>query len=96
MEIFHAFVCEVVALCADGKTTNIVLDNAPILNRVISDEQSVHFKFLPAYSPFFNAIEEAFSSWKAGIKRQLSLPVTQELLANRPLQLTQVRHRLNI
>ena len=35
-------------------------------------------KYLPTYSPFLNPIENAFSCWKATVKRSLAVPDVQE------------------
>ena len=50
------------------------MDNAPIHSNVgleCAHHQCIH---LPPYSPFLNPCEEAFSTWKADVKQELSIP----------------------
>ena len=54
----------------------IVLDNASVHKSVSLDNLNHQLKFLPPYSPMLNPIEEAFSAWKAVVKRELALPDT--------------------
>ena len=54
----------------------IVLDNASVHKSVSLDNPNHQLKFLLPYSPMLNPIEEAFSAWKAVVKRELALPDT--------------------
>lgn len=58
----------------------LVMDNAPCHKGCNSP---FPIKYLPAYSPFLNPIENAFSSWKAVVKRELARPETQIRIADR-------------
>ena len=50
-----------------------VFDNAPSHRRAHEVHLFQHhqLRFLPPYSPFLNLAENAFSVWKAAVKRQL-------------------------
>ena len=53
----------------------LIMDNAPCHKDC---NIPVAVKYLPAYSPFLNPIENAFSCWKAAVKRLLAMPDVQE------------------
>lgn len=64
----------------DPASTILVMDNAPC-HRACESPCSI--KYLPAYSPMLNPIENAFSAWKAAVKRELSRPEIQIRLRER-------------
>ena len=87
----NMFTCE--ARGALEQNLLLVLDNVSFHHTEevaqIVEENGHELKFLPAYSPFLNPIEHAFSTWKAHIRRPIRVPegpnfgarARQELLA---------------
>lgn len=71
--IFNEFLAAVSAGTGDGQAT-IVLDNAPCHRRSssVAINPNHSLRFLPPYSPFLNIMENAWSCWKAALKRQLA------------------------
>ena len=85
-EKFQSFLDDLSARVAErvplGENQKIflVMDNAPCHKNC---ESQYEVKFLPAYSPFLNPIESAFSCWKAAVKRGLALPHVQQNVNDR-------------
>jgi transposase len=103
--IFQDFIVNMMnALPVDPAEKYVIMDNAPIHNDIVSPRQDVILKYLPPYSPPLNPIEEAFSSWKAVVKSNLSLPevhstvIDSEAAAAHGMTLHQwrIHHLLNI
>ena len=68
-----------VATHVDNQVQHIViLDNAAIHHNLAAIPPNFNLHFLPAYSPFLNVVEMAFSSWKALMKEELNLPDMQD------------------
>lgn len=76
-EVFKTFVEEVTSNLGNT-SAYLVMDNAPCHRDAASSNENHCVKFLPAYSPMLNPIEEAFSSWKSVVKSQLVNPLTQQ------------------
>ena len=72
------------SVAASQGTVTFVFDNAPAHRKAgdctLAPTQSL--RWLPAYSPFLNIVEQAFSCWKAGLKRRLA-EVQEQLLGQR-------------
>lgn len=75
-EIFQNFLNEV-SLKLPNASAFLIMDNAPCHRSAISTNNEHQIKFLPAYSPMLNPIEEAFASWKSAVKRKLVTPEVQ-------------------
>lgn len=58
---------------AGSQPVTFIFDNAPCHRRASEAQLRLEhdIKFLPPYSPFLNIAENAFSVWKAAVKRQL-------------------------
>ena len=69
-EIFSGFIASVDAILGDDRPT-VILDNAPIHNGIMEVYPNIDFKYLPAYSPFLNPIENCFSVFKTYLKQYL-------------------------
>ena len=69
---FNAFITRAAELVGDAAAT-FVLDNAPCHRGVRNAAIGNHVvRFLPAYSPMLNIVENAWSSWKAAFKQELA------------------------
>ena len=72
-DVFNAFLAEAVKQIGNGMAT-FILDNAPCHRRArpvaLADNHMI--RFLPAYSPFLNIVENAWSTWKAVFKQELA------------------------
>ena len=83
-------------ISAQGQRFVLILDNAPSHKRAyeipLKDGQAI--KFLPAYSPILNPIEELFSCVKAEVKRKMAEQKAH--LLNVPERITIKEHRRNI
>lgn len=77
---FVQFLSRVSTSSGHGRIT-FVFDNAPVHRRAgdsaIAETHTL--RWLPPYSPFLNIVEQAFSCWKAGLKRQLAEVQYQQL-----------------
>ena len=80
-ELFNNFLEKTSVAAGDDVNLFYVMDNASCHRR--AQEANIpgnhHVRFLPAYSPFLNIAENAFSTWKAAVKRQMA-EVHQHLL----------------
>ena len=95
--VTHSQVNEFITeISVEGQRFVLILDNAPSHKRVsdVSLEDGQAIKFLPAYSPMLNPIEELFSSVKTEVKRKLVEQKAQ--LLNVPERLSIKEHRRNI
>ena len=72
--LFNTFLEEAPVSAGDDVDLTYVTDNASCHRR--AQEANIpgnrHVRFLPAYSPFLNIAENAFSTWKAAVKRQMA------------------------
>jgi len=69
---FNAFLAATVELAGNVRAT-FVMDNAPCHRRTRQvDIGNNAVRFLPAYSPILNIVENAWSAWKAAFKQQLA------------------------
>ena len=59
------------------------MDNAPVHNGATMRCNNHRIRKLPAYSPFLNPVENAFSAVKADIKRHLNEPDMQLQIQDR-------------
>ena len=77
-------------------TATIVLDNATVHKGATIRKEMHAIQFLPAYSPFLNPIENAFSCLKAAIKAEIRERM-QDLVAPQPAPAVSLAtHRLQI
>ena len=79
-EIFRNFITSLTAIL-DNERAFLIMDNAPSHNNIHIDSEYQDLKFLPAYSPFLNPIENCFSVLKSDMKQRLN--VVQEEAGNR-------------
>lgn len=78
--VFQEFLESLLDIVDEPASVIFVMDNAPCHRGCHSP---CTIKYLPAYSPMLNAIENAFSSWKAAVKTELARPETQARVRNR-------------
>ena len=72
----------------------IILDNAPCHRNIDVEFPQLEIKFLPAYSPFLNPIENTFSVLKSAIKRHLQYDTERSHAQDaRAAGRNQVQHR---
>ena len=72
----------------------IILDNAPCHRHIDVEFPQLEIKFLPAYSPFLNPIENTFSVLKSAIKRHLQYDTERSHAQDaRAAGRNQVQHR---
>jgi len=76
-EIFQGFIDEVSSNLGDASVF-LIMDNAPCHRGATSSNAQHRIKYLPAYSPMLNPIEESFSAWKSVVKSVLVRPMTQQ------------------
>lgn len=77
---------------AGPQHATFIFDNAPCHRRAHESEilEQHNILHLPPYSPFLNIAENAFSVWKAAVKRQLEEVRDQMLLQTHPERLATV------
>ena len=72
--LFNTFLEEASTSAGDDVDLTYVMDNAGCHRR--AQEANIpgnhRVRFLPAYSPFLNIAVDAFSTWKAAVKRQMA------------------------
>ena len=94
-ETFNVFLDNLSEIVGQEFDCVVVLDNTPIHCNCAMGYDNHQIKKLPPYSPMFNAIEHAFSTLKAAIKRQLTIRMDEVLdrqtAANHNLPLTRYR-----
>ena len=91
-EVFQQYIENISHLVNNNST--IIIDNAPCHSRAHTT-QGISIKKLPPYSPFLNAIEEAFSCLKYAIKARIE-ELREEVYSTAIPQaqgITIVRHR---
>ena len=72
-EHFVNFITTAAELAGDAAVATFVLDNAPCHRAARNADIGNHvIRFLPAYSPMLNIVENAWASWKAAFKRELA------------------------
>ena len=88
-------------LCAqvqlnENEQCAIILDNASPHRRIrdMNLPDGFEFRFLPPYSPFLNIAENAFSMWKAAVKRHMG--TNRQVLLNESLHERRMMHVANI
>ena len=84
-ELFHNFMTQLTAIFEEDNVI-LIMDN--VRTHGVAREfasATMEVKYLPAYSPFLNPIEEAFSTFKAYLKHHLNDLVGQRLLATQLL-----------
>ena len=72
----------------------VVLDNAPVHKGATCGNARV--KFLPAYSPFLNPIENCFSVLKLKLPEELRKDETVQLLIHGPPGISRAEHHLRV
>lgn len=77
LERFQEFLDDMMGHFPDEYECTIICDNARPHVRVENPTPTAQVKFLPAYSPFLNPVEAAFSAYKAFIKRELAVSQDQ-------------------
>ena len=80
-QTFNNFMASLEAILGDEPAI-IIMDNAPIHRGIDIIYPELSMKFLPAYSPFLNPIENCFSVLKNYVKIQLAHVGTQCTTAN--------------
>lgn len=70
-EAFASFMTCLEVMLGEEETV-IIMDNAPCHQGIQDNFENLEIKFLPAYSPFLNPIEECFSVFKAHLKHRLN------------------------
>lgn len=70
-EIFIDFMTSLVAVLGEERPV-VIMDNAPIHNGIQGYFPHLQVKYLPAYSPFLNPIENCFSVFKSHLKHYLN------------------------
>ena len=84
----------------EEQAVDLIMDNAPVHNGATMRCNNHRIRKLPAYSPFLNPVENAFSAVKADVKRQLNEPDMQLQIqdrdAARAAGLNLQQHRLQI
>ena len=85
-------------IIGEEQAVDLIMDNAPVHNGAT---MRIHrIRKLPAYSPFLNPVENAFSAVKTGVKRQLNEPDMQLQILDRDTAraagLNLQQHRLQI
>ena len=95
---FQTFVANMCALypLQHGEQCAIICDNAAAHRRAADMilPEGFQLTFLPPYSPFLNIVENAFSIWKAAVKRELS--ENRDNLNNEPGHDRRMMHLANI
>lgn len=79
---FNDFLQNVVnRLPANDQRSILIFDNAPPHRRAMRLQlpHNIEIRFLPAYSPFLNIVENCFSQWKSAVKRHMA-EVRDEML----------------
>ena len=86
---FNSFLSELSLNIGHETLAVFIMDNCSIhRNHHLANLPSTHSaKFLSPYSPMFNICENAFSSWKAGVKRQMAEVRDQVILQPHPQRL---------
>ena len=72
----------------------IVLDNAPVHRGATCGDAIV--KFLPAYSPFLNPIENCFSVLKSKLREELRKDEIVQELTQCPPDISRAEHRIRV
>ena len=67
----------------EEQAVDLIMDNAPVHNGATMLCDNHRIRKLPAYSPFLNPVENAFSAVKADVKRQLDEPDMQLQIQDR-------------
>ena len=70
-EIFSSFVASVDAIHRDDWPA-VILDKATIHNGIMEDDPNLEFKYLQAYYPFLNPIENCFLFFKTNLPKAKS------------------------
>lgn len=91
----NTFLFNLQHIAGEDQGVVVVMDNAPVHNGV-EMEPPHEVKKLPAYSPFLNPIEHAFSSIKAHVKAALNQPAIAADVLNPPAGVNKLQHRMAI
>ena len=97
-DVFEGFLENLSAVVGEEFGCTIIMDNAPIHGNCETVYDHHRIKKLPPYSPMLNAVEYAFSTLKAAVKRQLNERMNEILdrgaAAAQNLPLTTYRSRI--
>ena len=95
-ERFGAFMDNLATILEQMNAQNpvVVLDNAPVHRGATCGDAIV--KFLPAYSPFLNPIENCFSVLKLKIREELRTDEIVQQLTTIPPNLSRAEHRIRV
>ena len=82
-EVMAHYLYNLSEVIGEEHAVDLIMDNAPAHNGATMGYNNHRVRKLPAYSPFLNPVENAFSAVKAYVKRQLNEPDVQLQIQDR-------------